>query len=118
MDIPWGELFKGVVWDNLVKAAIKRLFAAAPWLSWGPLGWLTSFVIVYISDLIYEELSKFIDVQYVIFKNAQLRDQWAKTAVDLKAVALKSGIESEEFKKARHEQTEKFSEFVRFAVAR
>jgi hypothetical protein len=32
------DLFKVLVWDSLVKFAISRLFAARPFLSWGPVG--------------------------------------------------------------------------------
>lgn len=118
MNIDWGDLFKGLVWDNLIKAAIGRLFAAAPWLAWGPLGWLSSFVITYVADLVYEELQKFVDLQFIAFRNAELRDAYSAAANSLKTIALAKGVDSEEFKKARNEQKEALSKFVRFAVAR
>ncbi len=107
------DLFKSLVWDALVNAAIKKLFAALPaWATWGPLGpfithWLTKFL-----DNLYVELAEWIDVKEILFKNKLLEKEFVRHYVILKSVAKQFGENSDEFKKERLESQKHFFAFV------
>lgn len=108
------ELFKQLVWDALVRAALRKLFAALPWLSWGPLGAVTSYVFIYFADRLYEVLSEVIEMEYIAFKNEAHRRTFDKSVVSLQAIADGLGVDSPEFKEQREKALADLSKFVRF----
>lgn len=110
------NLFKSLVWDNLVKAAIKKIFVAAPFLAWGPLGIVAKYVIGKIADKLYEALKEAIDMQRIAFRNKDLRKGYERASVTLRIIAQDRGIDSDEFKKAREEHKKNLAAFVRFST--
>lgn len=60
------DLLKTLVWDNLVKAAIGRLFAAIPFLGWGPIGYLIGFIVTKITDYLYEVMKEWYNVESIL----------------------------------------------------
>ena len=113
MDID--QLFRSLVWDNLVKAAIKRVFMAVPFLAIGPLGVITKFIIIKIANKIYEVLKETVDLQLIVFKNYRLKKEFDRASVMLKIIAQGKGVDSNEFKDAREIHKKRLSNFVRFA---
>lgn len=110
------DLFKSLIWDSLVKVAIEKLIVAAPFLSWGPLAPIFSFIITKITDVLYEQIIKFIDVEAIVFRDKILEQQYNNHYVNLKTVARDYGELSPEFEKAHEESQKYFSDFVRFNI--
>lgn len=109
------ELFKQLVWDTMIRAALSQVFAAVPLLAWGPIGPVVTWVAVHFTDKLYVLLSEVIEMEYVAFKNTQHRKAFDVAAFNLQLVADIHGPESEEFKHEREEAKSRLSQFVRFA---
>lgn len=113
------DLFKTLVWDNLVKVAINKLFAALPsWATWGPFGTIISMVIIKAADFIYNELGEWIDVEQIAFKNNQLKKEFDNYYVNLKLIARENGELSDEFISARKDSQKHFFDFIQFGITR
>ena len=108
------QLFRSLVWDNLIKAAIKRVFMAVPFLAMGPLGKITVYILTKFADKLYVVLKEEVDVQRIIFRNRKLGREFGRASVKLKIIAKSKGIDSNEFKNAREIHKKRLSDFVRF----
>lgn len=108
-------LFKSLVWDTMVRAALSYLFAAIPWLAWGPLGAAVSFIAMHFADKLYVLLSDVVEMEYIAFKNEAHRKAFDEAAAGLQAIADAKGPDSEEFKNEREKAKAALSKFVRFA---
>lgn len=113
-----GDLFKSLVWDNLVKAALGRLFAAIPFLGWGPVGYVVTWIVVKYTDLFYEAMKELVDLQLIVFKNELAKKEYTIAAIHLRELAKTLGDQSDEFLKAREEAKLALSKFTRFDIAR
>lgn len=107
-------LFKQLVWDAIVKLVISRLFAALPFLGWGPIGVVASYAVTLIADRLFKEIALFINLQLVVLKNNIHHAQFAAAAIDLRSIGLSKGIDSQEFKDARKVHIDRLADFVRF----
>ena len=112
------DVFKSLVWDNLVKAGIQRLFVAAPWLGWGPVGWITGFIITHFADMLYEAVKLQIELELIVIRNEAFRREFNEASLNLKSISQSKGPESPEFEAARKAHAEALSRFTRFGVAR
>lgn len=110
------EIFKNLIWDSLVKLALSRLFAAIPWLGWGPIGVLVGWIVGMFADQIYDALKLAVNMQVIVFRNEKLKAAYDKASVQLRIVAHDKGIESEEFRLEREKHKKALSELVRIAV--
>jgi len=109
------DIFKQLVWDALVKAALQQLFLAVPLLGWGPIGYVVSWIAVYFTDKLYAVIKLVVDLEVIVLRNEIHKKEFAGAAVRLKLIAKAKGVDSEEFKKARDEQKEALSRFIQFA---
>ena len=109
-----GDIFKDLIWDTLVKVALMKLFAAVPWLGWGPVGVLVGWIAGMLADALYEALRLAVDLQMITFKNEAHRRAFDDAGVKLKLIAKDKGIESPEFKEARVRHREALAVFVKF----
>jgi hypothetical protein len=110
-----GDLFKDLVWDNLVDAALGALFTALPILKIWPIGPIINSVVRLFADKLFAALQLAIDLQIIAFVNGEHRRAFDDASVKLKIIASSHGIESEEFKKARKEHRDALSKFVRLS---
>lgn len=110
------SLFKDLIWDNLVRAAIKKLFAALPILSWGPIGWFVTRVIYKYADVLYIELRDAAKIKSIALRNKQLEKQFHLASIDLKVIAMNKGEESDEYIKAKEIAKDKLSDLVRITL--
>lgn len=112
----FGAIFKELVWDSLVKAAIARLFAAVPFLAWGPVGIAVSWALTLFADKIYEAVKLAVELEVIVLRNEAHRRAFDRASVELRLLARTKGIESPEFKVAREEHKKALAQFVRFAA--
>lgn len=112
------DLFKELVWDNLVNAALIELFVAFPALGWGPFGVFIRWLVHKYADKLYVASKTFLDIQRVVFKNEKLQREYDSASAKLKIIAHGNGINSDQFRSAREDAKKRLSEFVRFDIAR
>lgn len=108
------DLFKNLVWDNLIALGIEKLFRLLPFLGWGPIGFLVSKIIWKFSDVLFEVTDTFIDVKEIPIRNNNLRKEFDRESVKLMIIAREKGIDSIEFKTERENAKKSLSNLVRF----
>lgn len=106
--------FKELAWEMMLDEAIRKMVAANPVLSFGPVLILMTLVIRYFAIYFYQVFSIYIKTDLIVFTNAELQKQFGVKAVGLKQVAVTKGIESPEFKEARRENQKALSDFTRY----
>lgn len=106
------DLFKGLVFDQLVKLAIQRILGMAAWLSWGPIAFIITRVVVFVADKLYEGVKDYVNIEYIMLRNETYHKQFIQAQYVLKGVASEKGVDSEEFRKARDEHKKALSKFV------
>jgi hypothetical protein len=110
------KILKDLFWDALVQLALKKLFQLIPWLGWGPLGILVSWVVGHFADLAFEALVQYVDHTSIAFRNAAMHRAYVTASLDLRKLAHEKGIDSEDFRLAREEHKKRLSEFVQWAA--
>lgn len=111
------NLFKRLVWDNLVEAAFIELYAAFPFLKVPPISWIIEPIIKHFLDAFYAGVSLFIVTEMIPIRNEALKVAYDREAVKLKIIAKNHGIESQEFLDAREKSKVGLSKFVRTRAA-
>lgn len=112
------QLFKELVWHNLVKAALGQLFAASPFLAWWPLSAIITGVVMKYADMLYDSVKLFLDVEYIAMRNETFHREFTVEVVKLKAIAKNKGINSKEYQDEREKSRQALSNFGRYNVAR
>ncbi len=107
------DVFKDLVWDNLILAAKVELFAAFPFLAVPPISWAVSYIIDRLSGILYTAMKEFVNVEMIILRNEAAKAAFTRSSVTLKIIALNKGIESKEYKDARAENVTYMQDFVR-----
>lgn len=95
------DYFKPLIYDNLVDLAIKKLFSLIPWLGWGPVGAVVSFIIQKFATELYKLIKEWIDLEKIAFRNQELKTAYVNASFALTAVASKYSPDSKEFKNER-----------------
>jgi hypothetical protein len=111
-----GDFFKAAVWDNIVKAALGRLFVFLPILGWGPIGFVVSWVVTHFTNQLYDLLKEAIQMEAIALRNESHRKAYERASVVLKVIALDKGINSPEFQKARDEHKRSLTQLIRFGA--
>jgi len=113
-----GDLFKELVFDELVKLAIKKLISKFAFLGWGPIGILTNFAVTKFAEMLYENLEEYIEMRKIAFRNKKLEKEFNKKAVHLKLISRQFEVDSPEFLEAKNEAKKALSNIVMFDSAR
>ncbi len=108
------KVFKDLVWDALVKAALARLFIAVPWLAWGPLGAVVGFIVNIYADKLFKELELGLDLTYIKFHNKEGEKEFRLASVKLSIEAIAHGVDSPEYKEANEKAKAAFAQYVAF----
>lgn len=111
------EIFKLLVWDNLVIVEKAALFADAPYLAVWPIRPVVSGLIDMYSDRFFGRFKQTIDVNVIPFVNDAHRAAFDRAAVTLQVIGTEKGTDSPEFKNARENAKLALSQFVRFGAA-
>lgn len=117
-DVSALDIFKELLWDSILKAALAKLLAKSVILSWGPVAALITWVVTSFSDDLYVLIKTLITIELIVYRNKQLQVAYGNSANNLKNVALSKGIDSAEFRKARDENKNHLSAFVMYDTVR
>lgn len=107
-------IFKQLIWDQLIAALIKRLFAEIPFLAWGPVGIIVKWLIMTLGDKIFEAVKLQIQLEAIVLRNAAHQKAFEQAATNLRIIAVDRGVDSEEFKNAREAHKKALAAFIRF----
>lgn len=109
------DLFKDLVFDHLVKAAIAQVVGLAPFLAWGPVSFIVGKVITYVASLLYEHLRLAINFQVILLNNELHHKAFVEASYSLTKLGKEKGIDSPEFKAQREKHKVALSKFVRYS---
>jgi hypothetical protein len=109
------DLFKTLVFDELVKSTIAYIIGLAPWLSFGPIAFIIGRVVVYVSGVLYEGMKEAINFEVILLNNAAHHKAFLKAQIELRGIAKNQGIDSPEFKRSREEHKTALAKFVRYS---
>jgi hypothetical protein len=107
-------LLKEVAVKGMVDFIKAKLFTLIPFLGWGPIGWVSGFIIGKVVDILWEEGKKHGDNAIIFLRNESNLKDFESASTKLYIIAKSKGIESEEFKNARKENLASLSQFVRY----
>jgi hypothetical protein len=112
------EIVKEVIYDSVVKAAIKRVIAALPFLATpviGPvLAYILSSLITRLADLLYKELSLFVTFSVIDFQTEQQKRKYEAAVEALKAATQTKN--QKEIERAKKEFQDRLRDVIRFPI--
>lgn len=108
------DTFKELVFDAIVRMLISRIISLAGWLSFGPVSFIVSQVVFYISNQLYALLREQINFQFIMLRNDKFHAEYVKASLDLQAAFDKFGGESKEFQELRDAHKKSLSDFIRY----
>ena len=106
------DLFKELIWDNLVPILMKWLISKVPFLSFGPLGALASWILMPILNELYSIVREHIDVARIIIRTSELQKKYAEASINFRKLAADQGEDSDAFKDALIADKKAFFDFV------
>lgn len=110
------EAFKSLVWDVGVK---KLSFVILGFLSISPTGFLgvaLTKVIIHCAEKVYPYFKKWVKVGSIVLENEIHQKAYERASLKLKLVAMRNGIDSDEFKKERDIEHDIQSKLVIFNI--
>lgn len=110
------QIFKDLIWDLMVQAALKKLFELVPFLGWGPIGLIVGFIVGKVGDWLYENLKMFIAFEVIVIRKEALAKEYAAQALSLKQIALANGIDSDAYKAQREKSKLALRDLVHFGA--
>lgn len=114
MEIELLTIFRKIVWDVLSKKAIAKVMALLVINPSGVLGTIVLNILAKISEKAFEWVALEVKLESIKVVNEVHQSQFERAQLKLKLIARNSGIESDEFKKARVEEHEKLVKVVVF----
>ena len=107
---------KELILDKLVKAALKRLFLKIPALGWGPIGYIVTFIVTKVAELIYDEMKLVMELKKIEFTNSKFQEEYARRTLKLKVFTENYGVNSPEYLEVKREAKEALADLVEFNV--
>jgi len=109
------DLFKTLVFDQIVNTLTSAIIGLAPWLSLPFFSFIVRKTVKWISEKLYEQLSQFINFEVILLRNAEYHREYISACIALNGIAKTLGIDSPEFKVARNEHKKALAKFVRYS---
>lgn len=106
------DLFRDLIWDNLVEAGIAALFIEVPWLNAWPIGGAVKYLLRLFSDKVFDGVRMSVDLSLIAFMNQEHKKAYDTEVVKLKIIAHSYGVDSPEFKKEKENAKEILAKFV------
>ena len=111
------EIFKELVWNNAIDAALAALFAYCPYLNVPPLRQIINGLTKLIANTFFTYLRLVVDLSAIKLVNAEHQTAFDSASVRLRIISYNKGINSPEFLKAKEEAKIALAKFVRFGAA-
>lgn len=108
------NLFKSLIWDPLVKAAMTALDVEVPVLAVWPLSSIINGVVNLASNAIFTQVRLLVDVTAIKLLNAEHEAEYNSAAEKLAVIAHDQGVDSDAFIQQREIAKAALSKFVQF----
>jgi hypothetical protein len=109
------DLFKTIVWDNLVQLAINDMVAAIPFATvgfasyfTGPAIWILTQLTLIITNQLYKIISMLTDLGTIKLRNAIHQQEFDSASEKLSIILTESGPTSQEFINAHNAEVQNF----------
>lgn len=112
------DVFKELVFDQLVKNIIAKIVGLAPFLAWGPIAFIVTKVVTYLAGMVYDELKDAVNMKYIMLKNERYHAEFVAANGELRDIAKTKGIDSPEFKEAREKRKKTLADLARYDATR
>lgn len=106
------QIFKSLVWDNLVKAELTSLYASSTILTFFKP--LIDAIMTVITNSLFSNFKTYIDLGAVQLLDSQAESTFRTASITLAILAHDKGVNSDEFKKARENAKSALSTFIRY----
>ena len=106
------NIFKSLIWDNVVSLFLTYAFAEVPILNLPILHGLTVYFVTLITDGIFMIGRYVTDMTSIKIVEPILLSKYETESIRLGIIAHNSGIDSDEFKKEREIEKQKFHDFI------
>lgn len=110
------DLFKDLVFDVIAREVIRRLLVMIPLLSFGPIGFLVTELLMKFAKMFYDyqkEVIKFYRFEFINETNQKAFDEQMQ---NLKKLETDPNATDEDRKKALDEAKKKMAHLVRYSV--
>lgn len=108
------DIFKTLVWDNLVRAALAALYVSQPWLNVPPINWALNYLVPLFADHLYASAKLFINLEQIRFLNSVNQRDFETSSILLRDIAKEKGIDSQEYIDAHKKEVDAFSHLIKF----
>ena len=112
------KAFFDLAWPALVEFAFAKLFTAVPFLAWGPIKFVVMWLAGMVLSALKEALQEAVDFGQIVMKNKELHAAHVARQLELRRVALESGVRSPAFEEALVDGQKALQEFVRIRITR
>jgi hypothetical protein len=109
------NIFKNLVWDNIIALETKALLAQAPYLNIWPLNEIISSILSMVGNKVFDTIKLSIDLESITLMNKIYQAEFTNTSLRLKILAHDKGIDSPEFKEARENAKKILSKFISYS---
>lgn len=106
------QIFKDLVWDPMIRAGEWWIEGEVPLLDAPVIKQADEALINTIFDAIYQGIIKIIDIESIKMTSAARQTAYDASSIRLMVVASDSGIDSEEYRKARDEELVELAKFT------
>ncbi len=106
------NIYKNLVWDNILLAAETLLYGYVPFLNVPPLNWIINTCLQKFWDQLFKIQKLLIDVSVIKFKDAIHQNAFDQASLKLKIVSVEGGFGSAEYQEALKNEKAAFSKFI------
>lgn len=112
------KIFKDLVWDPAVEAALTALYAnpATSWMATWPVKPFVEYIVKHFSGWLFAGVTLFVDVTAIRMVNREAQQSYDISSISLQKIATQTGEDSPEFKEARERAKKDLSRFGRFGA--
>jgi hypothetical protein len=111
------DVFRDVIWENLVQAGLAAWFTAVPAFGVWPLRPIVTAIVGMAQGWIYKAMREQMDLRVIALVNERAQREFDSAAVTLKLIERDYGPESDQYRKARDNAQVSLSRFLRYRGA-
>lgn len=108
------KAIKSLILDVVLKAAIRQIIAAVPFLSWPVINPLVTYLITKVATVLYDHMALYISFQLIDFKTDQEQKAYTKAVEELKAAHAAPNATEKQLNDAKEKFRRNLGDLIRF----
>jgi len=108
------DLFKDLVWDNLVQVALTAFFAYATFLNIPVIRQAVTKIVTLFTDLLFKYMKLYVDLGAITLANDAHESAFVKEVLVLRKIAKSKGMLSKEYLEEKERAKDALAAFVKF----